>query len=383
MVKDGKVTIVTDEKGRNIFPSIIAYADEGQIFALHDALPFLSKNPNNTIFNAKRFMGKYLAEESVQEYATAHPFRVIQSSANTSSSSSYGDIAFSLSSSSQPSSVTPIEVGTQVLKHLLLKTAAFLGHSQVNKAVIAVPAKFNALQRQATAAAFKAAGLKVVRVLEEPTAAAVAYNLHKNSSIHHILVYDFGGGTLDVSLLFVSNGSVQVYATDGDDLLGGSDFDLCLYDLLKTRIEKETGFSIELQTLTNVQRDTSASLYCTAASVHTMAEDLKKILSSRNSSTFTCDLPLSHTHQKVEFEVTREEFESTCRPLFERGLLPVTRLLQELGMSAEDVDEVVLVGGTTRIPLVKQQLKDFFGKELNDHIDPDITVAFGAASVLD
>lgn len=132
--------------------------------------------------------------------------------------------------------VSPEQVGTEVLRFLLKVTADFLGHSQVNKAVVAVPAKFNSEQRQATGEAYKRAGLKVMRVIEEPTAAAVAYKLHKKSNIHHILVYDFGGGTLDVSLLYVAKGSVQVYATDGDETLGSSDFDLCLAKTIKNRV---------------------------------------------------------------------------------------------------------------------------------------------------
>ncbi len=136
--------------------------------------------------------------------------------------------------------ISPEEVGTSVLKHLLKLTADFLGHNQVNKAVIAVPAKFNSNQRAATAMAYKNAGLKVVRVIEEPTAAAVAYDLHKKPHINHILVYDFGGGTLDVSLLFVSKSSVQVYATDGDESLGGSDFDMAIYEHLKWKVKSRT-----------------------------------------------------------------------------------------------------------------------------------------------
>ena len=323
VVKDGQVTIVTDEQGRNIFPSVISFADSGVIHGLYDALPYLSLNPKNTIFNAKRFIGKRLDDTDVQEYASAHPFEVVEG--NTSQ---YGNIAFALSSTGHPNTVSPIEVGSQVLKHLLKVTASFLGHSQVNKAVIAVPAKFNSLQREATAAAFKAAGLKVVRVLEEPTAAAVAYDLHKNSSIHHILVYDFGGGTLDVSLLFVANGSVQVYATDGDDTLGGSDFDLCMYDIVRNKLEIH--HEITLEKLSEMQRETLSSEFCTSATIRSMAEQIKKDLTYAPSKEFKCQFP---SGKHVSFEVTKDEFESGCEGLFQRGLLPVTRLLDDLGIN--------------------------------------------------
>jgi hypothetical protein len=180
-----------------------------------------------------------LDDELVKLYADEHPFQVVPSNLSNFSrvSSDFVDLAisllfekvgFELETNGKMTVVTPEQIGTEVLKFLLKVTSDFLGHNQVNKAVIAVPAKFNSEQRQATGEAYRAAGLKVMRVIEEPTAAAVAYKLHKKSNIHHILVYDFGGGTLDVSLLYVAKGSVQVYATDGDETLGGSDFDLCL-----------------------------------------------------------------------------------------------------------------------------------------------------------
>lgn len=357
------VQIVTDKAGHNIFPSIISYVP-GDILSLYEARAQLETNPENTIFNAKRFIGRTLDEESVQSYANSHSFHVVRSNA-----SMHGEIGFQLTTSSgQMNSttgealvVTPIDIGSQVLKALLKITASFLGHNQVNKAVIAVPAKFNSQQRIATGEAYKKAGLKVVRVLEEPTAAAIAYKLHKKQSIHHILVYDFGGGTLDVSLLYVSKGSVQVYATDGDEGLGGSDLDVCLCDILRKRM------------------DSLMPLYsesCPTPTLRVHAEALKKDLSSKEEVDFRCN-------SENGFKFSRKEFEDGCKDLFDRSMTPVTRLLEDLSMTKEDVDEVVLVGGTTRIPKVKQQLRNFFGKELNDHIDPDVTVAYGCASVLD
>ena len=202
---NGKVVIVEDKLGRKIFPSIISYGDNGNILAAYDAIPQLSLNPTNTIYNAKRFIGRSLEEENVKAYAAEHAFNVVASNL-----SNFSKVGFEISSSGHNSVITPEQVGTQVLNFLMGITAEFLGHNQVNKAVIAVPAKFDANQRKATGDAYAKAGLKVVRVIEEPTAAAVAYKLHKKSNIHHILVYDFGGGTLDVSLLYVAKGSVQV-----------------------------------------------------------------------------------------------------------------------------------------------------------------------------
>jgi len=409
---NGKVQIIEDKFGHRIFPSIVAFESSGDVAAVaYDALPYLSLRPQDTIFNAKRFMGGDLADPTTQSYAASHPYKVVPAT----TLSNYSKVGFELSSSSSSSAaggaahrnatlVSPEGVGTQVLKYLMKVTAAYLGHNQVNKAVIAVPAKFSPEQRAATGEAYKAAGLKVVRVLEEPTAAAVAYKLHKKSNIHHILVYDFGGGTLDVSLLFVSKGSVQVYATDGDETLGGSDLDTCLFQIIKGRVEAELGEPLAMKvegggggssskgsqgkgssgssSSRSSSNDASESdELCAAASIRTKAESAKKQLSSVLTTPFACTAPA--TGRRIAFDLTRADFESGCSELFARGLLPVTRLLTDLDMRKEDVDEVVLVGGTTRIPLVKQQLRDFFGKDLNDHIDPDVTVAYGAASVLD
>ena len=259
----------------------------------------------------------------------------------------------------------------------------------VKSAIIAVPAKVGPEQRQASGQAYKAAGLRVLRVVDEPTAAAVAYKLHKRSNIHHILVYDFGGGTLDVSLLYVSRGSVQVYATDGDESLGGSDFDLCLYSHLLARLKKEHNFSPPRAAAQSTGHSGPSTNLCSHSALQQKAEQLKKDLSSLNKTTVACQ-PFDVVGESAvargklaEMDVTVEEFHTTCQGLFDRGLAPVTRLLAELEMTPDHVDEVVLVGGTTRIPRVKQILRDFFQKELNDHIDPDVTVAVGAATILD
>mmetsp|Transcript_1538 Transcript_1538/g.3304 ORF Transcript_1538/g.3304 Transcript_1538/m.3304 type:complete len:438 (+) Transcript_1538:86-1399(+) len=392
--KNGKVEIVTDKGNHQIFPSIVSYLDNGEIKVGYDALPHLSTHPDNTIYNAKRFIGRSLSEADVQEYAAEHPYHVVESH-----TSNYSEVGFVISASGHVNKiVAPEQIGTQVLKYLMKVTAEYLGHDQVNKAVIAVPAKFSPLQRQATAEAYKKAGLKVIRLMEEPTAAAVAYQLHKRTDIHHILVYDFGGGTLDVSILYVAKGSVEVYATDGDDTLGGSDIDLCLFKILKDRILQVSGLDITSQAMTHetsadCAQDASVSAsMCTEAAVHTMAEDIKKKLSSQNEVLFSCTLPsesikkegVTYTGPAVSFTVSREQdLQTGCSALFERSMLPVQRLLDSLEMSRDNIDEIVLVGGTTRIPHVKQQLREYFGKELNDKIDPDVTVAWGAASVLD
>lgn len=379
---NGKEIVVEDKSKRRLFPSIVSFTAEGGVLVAHNALPYLSLSPESTIFNAKRFLGRSLDDEAMAIYSEAHPFPVV-----TSNVSQFGSVGFALNVSGHPPVIAPEDVGIQVVKYLLSVTAQFLGHSQVNKAVIAVPAKFTSLQRQATGHIYKSAGLKVVRVLEEPTAAAVAYDLHKKPNVHHILVYDFGGGTLDVSILYVAKGSVQVYATDGDESLGGSDLDLCMYNLLRQKAEQISGETLKLHSLSEMEKGVHQGDLCVAANVRSMAEQLKKDLSSASSVEFSCRLPDSKAEggdaAYVKFPVTREDFEVGCVDLFDRAMTPVDRLIQDLGMRRSDIDEIVLVGGTTRVPKVKQQLREYFGKNLNDEIDPDITVAVGAAAVLD
>ena len=365
---NNKVEIITDKAGHMIFPSVVSYLPAGKVVTAYDAVSRMSDDPQNTIFNSKRFIGRTLAEDKVDVYATSHPFKVVKVN---SSITPFGEIGFELSATGHPHLISPESVGTKVLEYLLDVTAEYLGHKQVKKAVIAVPAKFNALQREATGAAYKAAGLKVIRVLEEPTAAAVAYQLHKKADISHILVYDFGGGTLDVSILYVSKGSVQVYATDGDEMLGGSDFDMCIADHLSTKL-KVRGVSLP----DFVQ---NGEELCTSTNVRVKAENVKKGLSYSDKATFRC----VSGGETIIFEISRGEFSEVCKHLFDAGMTPVMRLLTELGMERSDIDEVVLVGGTTRIPEVKSRLREYFGKELNDKIDPDVTVAYGAASILD
>lgn len=437
----GKVIIVEDDLGRNVFPSVVFYHPLGDIHAGYKALQFLTHFPQRTIFNSKRFIGRSLQDPDVQKYALSHPFKVVETGEITNN----GKIAFLVDSGNFEENrpvkiVYPEEIALEVVKHLMQLTNTFLGHRQVKNVVIAVPAKFNTKQREATAKVFANAGLRVVRMLEEPSAAAIAYQLHKRADIHHILVYDFGGGTLDVSILYVANGSVQVYATDGDDVLGGSDFDNSLYTLVEKKLVEATGHPLltleammekaqerikradysRLKTLAETQRTpqvhtegVDTNLLCMAVPLRAAVERMKKELSNSSIVEFTCLMPdfTEHSlhraidahheiegvqtieHQRkiqntfynnVTVTVTKEEFEEHCDHLFRRCMDPVVRLLKDLEMDRDDIDEVVLVGGSTRIPRIKQMLKTYFKKDkLNDQIDPDVTVAYGAASVMD
>ena len=226
----GKVEVVPDysnaiSTSSPIVPSVVYYPDgrnQNSKIVGRKAKVMIGSDPRNVIYNAKRFIGRDYNDPAVSPHAKFHAFGVVPPPPSNATTPSLSGVAFQLSSSQI---LSPEEVGSHVVSHLLDNAKKYLGHAQITTAVVAVPAKFNAKQRRATALAFNLAGLKVARMLEEPTAAAIAYGLHRKDNVHHILVYDFGGGTLDVSVLHVSDGYVDVIGSEGDDLLGGADFD--------------------------------------------------------------------------------------------------------------------------------------------------------------
>jgi len=220
--------------------------------------------------------------------------------------------------------------------------------------------------------AFEAAGFKVMRVLEEPTAAAVAYNLHKAGAVKHVLVYDIGGGTLDTSLLFMNGRTVNVLGVAGDDHLGGSDFDLKMLEVLEQKVPSA-------ERLAHVPPSTSR---CDRTNLHVAAERAKIALSSEESVEVVC---LAEDGAARRITVGRAEFEAACQALFDRALAPVEKVLEDQMMTSANVDDVVLVGGASRTPHLRHLLQEFIGngKKLHTEIDPDITVAYGAANALD
>lgn len=271
-----------------------------------------------------------------------------------------------------------------------------------------MPVDFNARQRDATVAAFRSAGLHVSRVLEEPTAAAIAYGLHRDPAVHFVVVFDFGGGTLDVSLLFVCAGSIRVVDTLGDNNLGGEDVDALVAESLAREFASQLGMdkipsvASELQQGEEDEADGGGSKDgipamlppCTQAGVRRAAELLKRSLSSATSATASCvsvgdyggTKSPSRPHDSViaSTVMTREQLEELCRPLLERTMAPVRTILTENHMDPDEIDAVVLVGGSSRIPWVRERLTELFGgrRPLTD-IDPDVAVAYGAARTLD
>ena len=413
----------------------------------------IDSHPHHTLYNAKRVLGRSFDDPAIRELQEEVEFSVQQSTAPLSESDDTDEessVAFIVPDSSEP--ILPQQVGSYIVHHLMDITSQFLGHDNVKSAVICVPAKFNTLQRQKTFEAFQQAGVKIARVVEEPTAAALAYGLHRKEGVDYILVYDFGGGTLDISLLHVSEGFVDVMGSDGDDRLGGADFDAAVAHHLMDQPEGQTvvnavshtlqrlsqslklpkGLDLE-QHLSHVCPVLEETPLCTSSSFHTIGEQLKIALSSSEDERVeaTClgwkdqegkSSPNSLEEfcgalEPVSLSISKDEYQARAQPLLDRSALPVKRLLDELDLTEHDIDEVVMVGGTSRrfsmekenwndsgnrlfahnflsayfflhnvsgMPQIRALVKEVLpSATLNTHIDPDITVAYGAASVID
>eukprot|EP00814_Leptocylindrus_danicus_P001176 CAMPEP_0116020508 /NCGR_PEP_ID=MMETSP0321-20121206/9838_1 /TAXON_ID=163516 /ORGANISM="Leptocylindrus danicus var. danicus, Strain B650" /LENGTH=524 /DNA_ID=CAMNT_0003491211 /DNA_START=51 /DNA_END=1625 /DNA_ORIENTATION=+ len=391
----------------------------------YDAKQRIDSHAHSTIFHSKRFLGRDFTDEAVTEQQAEVEFDVALDIHNTvmSPSSLDGDdgggVVFRIphvggDSKSDPLLVSPESIGSYIVSYLMKLTQHHLGYDNVKSAVIAVPAKFDMVQRQATAQAFKLAGIKVARVLEEPVAAALAYGLHRKPNVDHILVYDFGGGTLDVSILHVSDGFVDVMASEGDDRLGGADFDAAAAHYLttadNTNDQHVERLSNALKNVLGVGDEDVEELMaekctktveiplCHNTSFHTIGEKMKIKLSSSNTATEQC-LGLGNAFLSdrkytldeicdalipVKLEMTKEQFDQSAESLYMRSRLPIRRVLDALELQPDEIDEVVMVGGSSRMPTIREVVKEELRvSSLNTHIDPDITVAYGCASVID
>ncbi|EQC25589.1 hypothetical protein SDRG_16559 [Saprolegnia diclina VS20] len=371
----GNVSVIPDASGYTLLPSIVAFKDGGEVLVGRSARQYRSQDPRHTIFNAKRFIGRAF-DAAVETEASHYEFGLDRDEANR--------VCFPLSVTGHATRcASPIDVGAHIVSQLKASAMRHLGHDQIYSAVIAVPASFDTDQRLATVAAFKAAGLKVANVLVEPTAAALAYGLDRKPNVHYVLVFDFGGGTLDVSLLYLQNGSFEVIDTAGDNHLGGEDLDDVLATHLVARFEALLA-TPALPALSSLARTSDASAFpCTVSGMRGVAEKLKRDLSATPSAAASCVVeaatPQHAAGDLATLEMTRVEWEALVAPLLSRTLSPIHEMLSGNGMAPSDVDEVVLVGGSSRIPWIQEALGALFGREPNAHIDPDVAVAVGAA----
>ncbi|KAG2768733.1 hypothetical protein Pcac1_g20051 [Phytophthora cactorum] len=380
------VTAIADKEGHVLVPSTVAFLPNGGVLVGREARAYRTTDPQHTIFNAKRFIGQsyedVLTSEADENGVSPYEFGVKMLQDNE-----HDGVCFTLALQGQRECVTPVEIGTAVVRHLRSMAHQFVGHDQITKAVIAVPVDFNARQRNATVAAFRAAGLEVSRVLEEPTAAAIAYGLHQDPNVSFLLVFDFGGGTLDVSLLFARNGAISVLDTLGDNHLGGEDLDARLSAWLLKEFEAQLGTAIKSRRTETEEKtldDDSREPPCTMTGVRQAAELVKRQLTDASVTTAACVWKDSKKLVRAEVKVTRTQFEELCGSLLERTMIPVREVLEANNMDTDEIDAVVLVGGSSRIPWVRQRLTDMFqGRAPLSDIDPDLAVAYGAARTLD
>ncbi len=352
VMEAGDPKVLINSTGSRITPSIVAFTDKGDRLVGQPAKHQQVTNPKNTIFSIKRFMGRRHSE--VQSEEKIVPYEV------TGGSDELVKVKI------KDKEYTPQEISAMVLQDLKKTAEDYLGEPVTN-AVITVPAYFNDSQRQATKEAGEIAGLKVDRIINEPTAAALAYGLDKKSN-EKVAVFDLGGGTFDISILDIGDGVFEVLSSNGDGHLGGDDWDQKLIDYLADEFKKTEGIDLRNDSMA-LQRLKEA------------AEKAKCELSGAMET--TVNLPFITATQEgpkhLQIAITRTKFEQVCGDLFERLRGPVMTALKDANLSATDVNEVVIVGGSTRIPKVQQIAKDIFGKDPNKSINPDEVVALGAA----
>jgi len=354
----GKVEIIANDQGNRTTPSYVAFTDTERLIG-DAAKNQVAMNPSNTIFDAKRLIGRKFDDTNVQKDAKLWPFKVVKDSGNKPKL----EVEFKY----ELKKFTPEEISAMILTKMKETAEAHLGHS-VKDAVVTVPAYFNDSQRQATKDAGVISGLNVLRIINEPTAAAIAYGLDKKKGQgkeSNVLIFDLGGGTFDVSILSIDDGIFEVKATAGDTHLGGEDFDNRLVDHFIKEFQRKHKKDIS-QNKRAIRR------------LRTACERAKRTLSASAQA----NIEIDSLFEGIDFytAITRARFEELCSDLFRGTLEPVEKAIRDAKMDKSNIDDIVLVGGSTRIPKIQKLLSDFFnGKELNKSINPDEAVAYGAA----
>ena len=354
-VMDGdKARVIENSEGQRTTPSVVAFAEDGERLIGQTARRQAVTNPEHTYYAVKRLIGRKLNDPAIKKDAKLLPYKLVKGK---------GDDAYV---QGREKAYAPSEISAMVLTKMKETAEAFLG-SDVTQAVITVPAYFNDAQRQATKDAGKVAGLEVLRIINEPTAAALAYGMDKNDG-KTIAVYDLGGGTFDVSILEIGDGVFEVKATNGDTFLGGEDFDMRIVEYFSEEFKKDTGIDLKKDKLA-LQR------------LREEAEKAKKELSS--ASSFEVNLPFitadASGPKHLNMKLTRAKLEALVEDLIKRTIAPCKKALADAGLKPGGIDDVVLVGGMTRMPAVQAAVSKFFGKDPHKGVNPDEVVAMGAA----
>ncbi len=354
-VMEGKnARVIENEEGMRTTPSMVAFAEDGEILVGMPAKRQAVTNPENTLFAVKRLIGRRFDDDVVRKDIDMVPYKIVRAD--------NGDAWVQVRGEKK----APAQISAEVLKKMKQTAERYLG-MPVEKAVITVPAYFNDRQRQATKDAGRIAGLEVLRIINEPTAAALAYGFDKKQS-GTIAVYDLGGGTFDISILEIGDGVFEVKSTNGDTFLGGEDFDKRLIDYMADEFKKEHGIDLRNDRLA-LQRLKEAAEKAKIELSSTMQTDV-------NLPFITAD---KTGPKHLNIKISRAKFESLVDDLIERTIEPCRKALKDAGLGAADIDEVILVGGQTRMPKVVERVKQFFGKQPHQGVNPDEVVAVGAA----
>ncbi|MEN9938278.1 MAG: hypothetical protein RLZZ387_4857 [Chloroflexota bacterium] len=355
VMEGGEPVVIANAEGNRITPSVVAMNKSGERLVGQVAKRQSVVNPENTVFSVKRFMGRKLKDAHVQRDKALVPYRMAEAP--------NGDVRVALGGKEY----APQEVSAMVLQKLKADAEAYLGEP-VTQAVITVPAYFNDSQRQATKDAGKIAGLEVLRIINEPTASALAYGLDKQGKDQTIAVYDLGGGTFDISILELGDGVFEVKATNGDTHLGGDDFDQRVMDWLAAEFQKETGIDL---------RSDRTALQRLREAAEKAKMELSTVLQTEVNLPFITADASGPRH--LNLTLSRAKLEQLTGDLVERTIAPVRQALSDAGLRPNDIDEVVLVGGQTRMPSVQEAVRKFFNRDPHKGVNPDEVVAIGAA----
>ena len=354
LMNNNKVDIIANDQGNYTTPSFVAFNDTERLVG-DSAKNQAASNPSNTVYDIKRVLGRNFNDPSVQSDISHFPFEVVDSD---------GKPNVMVNFKNEKMKFSPEQISSMILEKMKTISESFIG-SEITDAVVTVPAYFNDRQRQATKDAGKIAGINILRIINEPTAAAIAYGLDKKVDSSNVLIFDLGGGTFDVSILNIDDGIFEVKSTSGDTHLGGEDFDNRIVDHMVKVVKQK--HKVDLTSNKRAMRR-----------LRTACERSKRILSSNVQTKIEVDCLFND----IDFSesLSRSKFNNLCQDLFKGTLDPVQRALNDAKMDKGDIDDIVLVGGSTRIPEIQNQLKQFFnGKELNKSINPDEAVAYGAA----